>query len=189
MRTFVLYTRGKTDSGFKLEDLPSAGRIDLICRCITSALFLSYKMRKGNRIFVVLNGPPRPPVTLCFNENSNFYPDERSIALVIKKLLSLEFDKEWKEFENSLVSKRSFQEIIRELNGNFYVLHEKGKDLNEVEIRENPVFVLGDNKGIPKNDEKIVLRRGEKISLGKESYLSSSCISILNWICDRKGIS
>jgi len=187
MRTFVLYSRGRTDSRFKLEDLPSSGRMDLICRCITSVLFLSYKMRKNTRIFVVLNGPPKPPVTICFNENSSFCPDERSIALIIKKILSLKLDKEWKKFKNSLVSKKSFQEVIGELNGNFYVLHEKGKDVNE--IKENPIFVLGDNKGIPKNDEKFVLRKGEKISLGKQSYLSSMCVSVLNWVCDREGIS
>ncbi len=183
MRTFVLYARGRTDSRFDLEDLPSAGRMDLVCRCVSSALFLSYRMRKDARIFVVLNGPPNPPVTVCFDGNSKFYPDERSIASVIKKLLSSKFDKEWKEIDESLIARKSFQEVVRGLEGNFYVLHEKGKEMNEV--KENPVFVLGDNQGIPKKDEEFALRKGCKISLGKESYLSSACITVLNWICDK----
>jgi len=33
-----------------------------------------------------------------------------------KKLLSLKFDKEWKEFNGSLVSKKSLQETIKELD-------------------------------------------------------------------------
>ena len=185
MRTFVLYANGRTDS-FDIKNLPSAGRMDLICRCITSALFLSYKMRKHTRIFVVLNGEPNPPVAICFNNDSNFYPDEHSIALVIKKLLSSKFDKEWKEVNNSLVSRKNLQEIIKELKGNFYVLQENGKDFNEIKIKENPIFILGDYKGIP--EKELVLIKGNKISLGKESYLSSSCISVLNWVCDERGI-
>ena len=58
--------------------------------------------------------------------------------------------------------------------------------MSDVIIGSNPVFVLGDNHGIPKNDEKFVLREANKISLGKESYLASSCISVLNWVCDNQ---
>jgi tRNA (pseudouridine54-N1)-methyltransferase len=100
--------------------------------------------------------------------------------------LSFKTGKEWKEVNNFLVSRKSFQDVVRELEGNFYVLHEKGEEISEMEIKENPIFILGDNQGIPKKDEEFVLRKGSKISLGKESYLSSACITVLNWICDKK---
>jgi len=188
MRTFILYARkARTDNKFDLDDLPSAGRMDLVCRCITSVLFLSYQKRRNVRIFVVLNGKPKPPVAICFNENTNVYLDERSVAKLIKKSLSTRFDKEWKESNGVLISRKSFQEVIKELEGNFYILHEKGKTIKN--LKNKPIFVIGDNWGMPKNDEKFALRYGEKISLGKKSYLASTCISVLNWICDKNEIN
>jgi tRNA (pseudouridine54-N1)-methyltransferase len=186
MRTFVLYARGTTDSKFDVCNLPAAGRMDLICRCISSALYLSYSMREDARIFVVLNGPPSPPITICFDGKSSFYTDEKSIASLIKAILSSDIGKEWKKTESCMVARKSFQEVLGELDGNVYVLDETGKNIGK--IKDNPIFVLGDNMGIPKNDEKFALRKGEKTSLGKNSYLASSCISILNWMCDKRGI-
>ncbi len=183
MRSFVLYSRrGKTSGNFDIENLSSEGRMDLICRCISSSMFLSYKKRENTRVYVVLNGPPNPPITVCFTENSNFYPDERSTAKLIKKILSSKIEREWKEVDGVMVAKKSFQEIVSGLAGNLYILHEKGKPIKH--IKENPVFILGDNIGIPKKEENRILEKGEKISLGKTKYLTSSCIAVLNWLCD-----
>jgi tRNA pseudouridine-54 N-methylase len=38
----------------------------------------------------------------------------------------------------------------------------------------------------PKKVEAFALRYGEKISLGKKPYLAASCITILNYLLDRK---
>jgi tRNA (pseudouridine54-N1)-methyltransferase len=182
MRTFVLYARGAT-SKFDADNLPAAGRMDLICRCVSSALYLSYSIREDMRMFVVMNGPPNPPVTICFDSKSSFYTDEKSISTLINKVLSSEIGEEWKRVESCKVARKSFQDVLKELEGNVYVLNEGGKEIGK--IKDNPIFILGDNLGIPKNDEKFALRNGAKISLGKESYLASACISVLNWLCDR----
>lgn len=42
-----------------------------------------------------------------------------------------------------------------------YVLEEGGKDIFGADIRENPVFVLGDHKGLPKKAKGFALRYGE----------------------------
>jgi tRNA (pseudouridine54-N1)-methyltransferase len=191
MRTFVLYARkARTDSKFRLDDLISAGRMDLVCRCITSALWLSHNVREDTRIFVVLNGPTKPPVTICFQGSklSKVYVDETTNAKWIKKLLSMKFGKEWLEVDATKISRKSFQEVLSELNGKIYVLHEKGEFIDNVKIEKNPVIVLGDQIGLPDKEESFALRNGEKISLGKNVYLASSCISIINWICDKNGI-
>lgn len=188
MRTFVLYARkAKTDGKFNINDLASAGRMDLVCRCVSACMFLSYKKRENTRMYVILNGPPKGPITLCFNKNSNFYPDEITIAKLIKGVLSKKIGKEWEERNSVLVAQKSFQKLIEELEGNLYVLHEKGKEVKN--IKDNPIFILGDNLGIPKNEEKRVLTKGEKISIGKQKYLASSCISVLNWLCDQYEIN
>ena len=191
MRTFVLYARkARTDSNFKLNDLISAGRMDLVCRCISSALWLSHNVREDVRIFVVLNGPPKPPVTICFQGSklSKVYVDEMTNAKWIKKILSMKFGKEWLEVDATKIARKSFQEILTELNGKNYVLHEKGEFIDNVKLDENPIIVLGDQVGLPDKEEKFALRNGEKISLGKNVYLASACISIINWVCDKNGI-
>jgi tRNA (pseudouridine54-N1)-methyltransferase len=191
MRTFVLYARkARTDSNFKLNDLINAGRMDLVCRCISSALWLSHNVREDTRIFVVLNGPPKPPVTICFQGSklSKVYVDEMTNAKWIKKLLSMKFGSEWLEIDATKVSRKSFQEVLDELNGKNYVLHEKGEFIENIKIEKNPIFVLGDNIGLPKAEESFALRNGEKISLGKNVYLASACVSIINWVLDQRDL-
>jgi tRNA (pseudouridine54-N1)-methyltransferase len=192
MRTFVLYARkARTDSNFKLNDLINAGRMDLVCRCISSALWLSHNVREDTRIFVVLNGPSRPPVTICFQGSklSKVYVDEMTNAKWIKKILSMKFGKDWLEIDATKVSRKSFQEVLDELNGKNYVLHEKGEFIENIKIDKKPIFVLGDQIGLPEKEEKFALRNGEKVSLGKNVYLASACISIINWVCDKNGIN
>jgi len=188
VRTFIIYARkARTDSNFNIEDLPSSGgRMDLVCRAISSALWISREIRRDSRIYVVLNGPPNPPVTLLFDgkEIRKISPDERHLSIWIKKALSEDITKDWKRFRNGiLLARKSFQEIIKEQEGNIYVLHEKGKKIEKFD--ENPVFILGDHLGLPSKEEKFALRKGEKVSLGKVPYLTSSCISVVNWLCDK----
>ena len=191
MRSFFLYSRkGRTDKNFSVENLIDAGRMDLVCRCITSALWLSHKAREDTKLFVNLNGPSRAPVTICFNGSKllKVYVDEKTNARWIKKLLSLKFGKEWMKVEGTDISRKSFQDVMKETDSNIYVMHEKGTPIRDVELGENPMFVMGDQIGLPEKEEKFALRYGEKISLGKNVYLVSNCISILNWICDERGI-
>jgi tRNA (pseudouridine54-N1)-methyltransferase len=193
MRTFVLFARqARTDANFNMEDLPSSGgRMDLVARCITASLWLSHAIRPDAKIYAVLNGPPDPPVTIIFDGSAvrKVSPDERSIALWIKKALSEEFGKDWHMFRPGiLVARKSLQEIVRELKDRpIYVLHEKGKNIKEIDVKDNSVWLLGDHLGIPDKDEKFVLRYAEeKVSIGKQVHLASSCISIINWVCDNK---
>jgi tRNA (pseudouridine54-N1)-methyltransferase len=69
-----------------------------------------------------------------------------------------------------------------------YVLEEKGRDVFDMELSENAAFILGDHIGLPKTVEDFALRYAEKISLGKQPYLAASCITILNFLMDRKAV-
>jgi tRNA (pseudouridine54-N1)-methyltransferase len=195
MRTFILFARkARSDSNFSIEDLPgSGGRMDLVARCITAALWLSHNIRDDARIYVVLNGPGNPPVTVCFDGSKiqKVSTDERATAMWIKKMLEEKFDKEWHTTYNGImVARKSFQDIVKELkDSKFYVLHENGESIGNVKIEGDPVFILGDHLGIPDKDESFVFRyNAEKVSLGKQVYLASSCISVINWVLDQKDI-
>lgn len=194
MRTFILYARqARTDANFNMEDLPgSGGRMDLVARCITASLWLSHAIRPDVKIYVVLNGPPKPPVTILFDGSAiqKVSTDERTTALWIKKALMEDFGKEWHTFRPGIsISRKSLQEVVKELKGqSIYVLHEKGKPIGDIKLLPNPIFIVGDHIGIPDKDEKFVMRYAEeKISLGKQVYLASSCISVINWVCDGHG--
>jgi tRNA pseudouridine-54 N-methylase len=68
-------------------------------------------------------------------------------------------------------------------------LEEGGRNVADMELAENAVFVVGDHVGLPKNAERFALRFGEKISLGKQPYLASSCITIINYLLDSRAKS
>lgn len=215
MRTFVLFARkARTDSDFNLKDLAgSGGKMDTVCRFIRASLWISHGMRRDTDVYLVLNGPSNPPVTIRFIGESlkRVDPNERGLAIWImkaldlingkvikkyapvgksKRALILKKSKDWHKLQEGIeVSRKSFQEIIKSLSERpLYVLEEKGERIEEVEIEENPVFILGDSIGMPKKEEKFCLRYGEKISIGKQKYFASACCTILNYILDGKGI-
>ena len=67
--------------------------MDLLCRSVNSALFLSNGLRRDTQLWMVLRGAPGPDVTLRFDGRRARYlnPDERSTgALVRHALIKLE---------------------------------------------------------------------------------------------------
>jgi tRNA (pseudouridine54-N1)-methyltransferase len=109
--------------------------------------------------------------------------DERTWEEIFRKVLSRG------SHPGISVSKRSLQEVVSERkNRNLLVLEEKGEDVWKVKFGENPVFVLGDQVGLPKKDEKYVLRFGRKISLGKKPYLAATCVDLINYLADLQNI-
>lgn len=184
-RTFVLYSYGTTDD-FDINRMFDAGRMDLVCRCVIAALFVSQDVRRDTQIIVVLNTGRRPPVTIKFDGNKilGVEGSETSIGLVIKKALGSVKDKEWTKVQPGVsVSRKSFQEIIKD-SKNIHVLDAKGKHISNFKP-ENATFVLGDHVGLPKNEMSFALRKGEKVSVGSKVYLASSVVSVVNWLLDQ----
>lgn len=189
MKQFILYTsKAVTSPDFSLDDLPgSGGRMDLVARCISNALWISHDLRRDSCIHVVACGSPNPPVVISFygNRLRDVSPDERNIAAWIKKALA-------KKRKNPGINIRKlrFQQLVEELAsaGNFfYILHEQGRDISEVKLNVDSVFVLGDHIGLPEKEEKFVARfEHDKISLGTTSYLASQCITVLHYELDKK---
>jgi tRNA (pseudouridine54-N1)-methyltransferase len=186
VREFILYSRlGRTDA--KWTNLHDAGRLDIVYECAVASLFLSHAIRKDVVFHAVLNGPPSPPVHLKAEGATlrDVRTDQQTWTNILKKVLA------GKTHPGISTEKLSFEALLRMKAGNsqIYVLEEGGKDISEVNIGENPVFILGDHVGLPKKVEAYALRYGEKISLGRKPYLAATCISILNYILDRKETS
>jgi len=176
MREFLLKSAGKT-SDFSLNDLPGAGRMDIVCRCATACLWLSDELRKDSIFHAILEGPPQSPRLLTFNplKLKRFYPDERNVAAHIKLALQ-------GNHPGIAVREISFVDFLEEQRGKkqIILLDANGKDIRECEFSDRVLFVLGDNRGI---SEEI---QAEKVSVGKKLYLSSQVISIIQNELDRR---
>jgi tRNA (pseudouridine54-N1)-methyltransferase len=182
-REFILFSRqGKTDHAF--DNLHDAGRLDIVHECILASLFLSHGIRKNVVFHAVLNGPPKPPLHIEIN-GANLYDVRTDINTwqhILKKVIA------GKPHPGITTNKTSFEALLKTKaeTATTYVLEEGGKDIAETELPANALFVLGDHVGLPKKAEAFALRFGEKISLGKQPYLAASCITILNYLLDRR---
>ena len=182
-REFILFSRsGKTNPTFR--NLHDAGRLDIIHECIVASLFLSHGIRRNAVFHAVLNGPPNPPLHIEIDGATlhDVRTDIDTWQSLLKKVIS------GKLHPGITTSKTSFEALLKAKaeTACIYVLEEGGKDVADAKLPENCVFVLGDHVGLPKKVELFTLRYGEKISLGKQPYLAASCITILNYLLDRK---
>ena len=161
-----------------------AGRLDIVHECIVASLFFSHGLRKNVFFHAVLNGPPNPPLHIEIDgaKLHDVRTDLDTWQCILKKVIS------GKTHPGITSCKISFEALLKAKakNASIYVLEEGGKDVTDIELPENCVFVLGDQVGLPKKTELFALRYGKKISLGKQPYLASSCITILNYLLDRQ---
>jgi len=173
---------GKTDSNF--SNLHDAGRLDIVHECIVSSLFLSHGLRRDVIFHVVLNGPPNPPLHVQIDGRALYdvRTDMDTWKLILKKII------QGKSHPGITKNKTSFESLIKTKaqTSQIYVLEEGGKEISQTQLSDNSLFILGDHVGLPKKVEMFALRFGEKISLGKQPYLASSCITIINYTLDKQ---
>ena len=185
MRAFLVVGNKAVTKPFSLKDLAgSAGRMDIICRCIAQALFISHGIRKDVEVYVLLLGEPDPPKTLLFNGDNMKYlsPDERSTASLIKKALSLKVSRSWiTSTPGVFVSRLTLDEILDDLSeeGEIFLLDEDGKDIRNVELKGDISFVLGDHLGLTDPQKKLVRKKcTECVSVSPLSLHADQCIAV-----------
>ena len=86
MREFVVLGHdAPVAPDFALDDLPGAGRLDVLCRCVTGALLRSHGVRSDTRVHLVL----ADEFTVRFDGDSvrRLNPDERSTAALVRGAL------------------------------------------------------------------------------------------------------
>jgi len=182
-REFILFSRvGQTDSNFR--SLHDAGRLDIVHECVVSSLFLSHGLRRDVMFHAILNGPPNPPLHIQIDGETLYdvRTDMDTWQVILKKTLS------GKSHPGITKDKTSFEALVKAKaqTRQIYVLEEDGKDISQVTLKENSLFILGDHVGLPKKTEVFAQRFGEKISLGKQPYLAASCITIINYTLDQQ---
>jgi len=67
MREFILLAlKAKTSADFSLDNLVKAGRMDLVCRFVSNALFIANDLRRDTIVHVCMNGANDPPKIISF---------------------------------------------------------------------------------------------------------------------------
>ncbi len=188
MKSFVIIGHKAATTPFSLNDLPgAAGRMDILCRCVNAALFLSHDLRRDVRVYLVLKGGTQPKL-IRFDGSSVRYlsPDERSAASLIKKAIE-NAQGLWTESTPGVsIRKGGFEDLLKELNKKIVYLREDGTDIRGKKFEE-PLFVLGDHQGLTEEEEKII--RGyehEIVSVGPLSLHADHCIVLLHNEMDRE---
>jgi tRNA (pseudouridine54-N1)-methyltransferase len=189
MKSFIILGHKAVTAPFSLNDLPgSAGRMDILCRCVNAALFLSHDLRRDVRIYLVLMGEPAPPKLIRFDGADVRYlsPDERSAASLIKKALEKNVQEFWTESAPGVsIRKGDFADLLAELGRDVIYLREDGDNIRGLRFDE-PLFVLGDHLGITGDEEKIIEGYGHEIvSVGPLSLHADHCIVLLHNEMDR----
>jgi tRNA (pseudouridine54-N1)-methyltransferase len=176
----------RTDGVFSLNDLPgSGGRMDVLCRCLNSSLFLSHDIRRDTDCYLILCGEPAAPKTIRFSGTSvrSLSPDERSAAALIKKAMELPVGSEFREAAPGVsVRKGGLERLITEQV--FAVLDEKGGDIRSAEILPD-AFILSDHLNFT-DDEELLIRHLPRYSVGPTCLHADHTITVLHNELDRK---
>jgi tRNA (pseudouridine54-N1)-methyltransferase len=190
MKSFIILGHKAATAPFSLNDLPgAAGRMDILCRCVNAALFLSHDLRRDVRVYLVLKGEPDPPKLIRFDGSGVRYlsPDERSAASLIRKALEKNVQGFWTESTPGVsIRKGELGDLLGELNKRIIYLREDGEDIRGKKF-EDPLFVLGDHLGMTEEEEKLIERyEHEMVSVSPLSLHADHCIVLLHNEMDRQ---
>jgi len=196
MREFVYYSRTAPTKGNFGTDLQRAGRLDIAVHSVIASFFLSHKFRENVKLHLIFAGPPDPqkhlelkPVTEGKTGIDKIYLGKKDVSEVLKRMLyKYKEGKKTEVFPGFWIEKKGFLEVVQELSNNernLYILDSKGKDIRETEIKEKPIFILGDHLGLPGKELKRLKRMCVPVSIGKKTYFASQTIAIVNNEIDR----
>jgi len=177
-------------SNYTIKDIPgSSGRLDVISRCILAALTINDEFDKDIQIWVFLDKYG----LFIFESNSlnpqSFPKNELKLSDYLVKLISQEISLSTdKKIPLTTIdtSKIPIYEAIKSFSekGYYcYILEEKGEDftkqIKNLKLKENILFILGDQSGELLNSEELLELNLPSLSFGSHSYLTSSIIRLI----------
>jgi len=189
MRQFiVLGHNAPTTADFSLDALPGAGRLDVLCRCVGTAVFLSHGIREAVRIHLVL----ADEYTLRFDSDSlrRLYPDERTIAARIRDGLDQREDAighQPAEVSPGMELYRfGFETTLDNVAGDSTLtqLHVEGTPLSEASPPSDPVFVLSDHEDFTDSEAALLADRADwRLRVGPKTLHADQTITVAhNWL-------
>lgn len=194
MRQFIVLGHDvPTEPEFSLDDIAGgAGRLDVLCRCVNSAFFLSHAIREEVRVHLVLGDE----LTVRFegSELRRLNPDERSTAALIRKALEKKDEAighmPAESSPGVSVYRMDFEATLEQASRDATVvqLHEAGDPVVDVEPPENPLFVLSDHNDFTDEEEALLAEAAdERVRLGPEILHADHSITVVHNYLDTEG--
>jgi len=194
MRQFVVVGHdAPTTPDFSLDDIAGgAGRLDVLCRCVSAALFLSHDVRRDVRVHLVLGDE----FTVTFDGASvrRVNPDERSTAALIRGALEERREAVGHEpVETSpgvSLYRMGFAATLDRLatDGTVVALHEDGDPVVDRPVPTDPVFVLSDHREFTEGEaDRLAEVADERVRLGPEAIHANHAITVAHNYLDTDG--
>jgi tRNA (pseudouridine54-N1)-methyltransferase len=211
-QSFVVVGRTASAAGdFLLDDVPgTSGRLDVLLRCVRAAMLTSHALRRDVVTYLVLGGGPSAPraVRISGDEVEFLRPDERSLAVLVKKVLQAagEAGAESEPHEDRegprapgafvpirkgiAVARGDVTAVLDDLGAaRLYVLEEGGPD-----IRLEPgigvgdaAFFVGDHAGFDEGTREALRKAGARsIGLGPVSVHAEDAVTLVTNELDRR---
>jgi tRNA (pseudouridine54-N1)-methyltransferase len=175
----------RTDRDFSLNDLPGAGRMDVLCRCANASLFLSHDLRRDVDCYLVLLGGSKGAKTVQFrgSEIRSLSPDERSAGALVKKALPIPCGSEFREASPGVYVRNGGLERLYTEHG-FAVLDEKGTDIRTVPVVPE-AFLLSDHQNFSDAEEALI-KDAPRYSVGPVCLHADDTITVISNEIDRR---
>jgi tRNA (pseudouridine54-N1)-methyltransferase len=177
MRTFVVLGHEvPLDAGVPLDDLPGTGRLDLLCRAVTSALLRSHGVREDSEVHLVL----RDELTVRFDGATvrRLNPDERSTAARVRDALDAKAGaighQEAEASPGVHVGRFGLADVLDRVEG----------PLVEQSVPADPTFVLSDHREFTDAEAALLADRADaRVSVGPERLHADQTVVIAhNWL-------
>ena len=194
MRQFLVVGHdAPTAPEFSPDDLAGgAGRLDVLCRCVTSAFFLSHSIRESVRVHLVLGDE----FTVRFDGRTirRLNPDERSTAALIRTALENRADAighvPAESTPGVTIRRMGFETMLDDLAANATVvtLHEHGDPAVDVDPPADPLFVLSDHRDFTDEESSLLAAAAdERLRLGPEVLHADHAITVAHNYLDTEG--
>lgn len=200
MRQFVVIGHDvPTDpDAISLSDIPGAGRLDLLCRCVAAGVFLSHGIRDRVRVHLVV----ADELTITFDADTlrHLHPDERNVAARVRDAIAAKPDAighmpadvspgvELRRMGLSATLDRLVGDGAGADGGpadpTLVQLHEDGDPLVDAEPPADPVFVLSDHNDFTEEESAALETAAERrVRVGPERLHADHTITVVhNWL-------
>jgi tRNA (pseudouridine54-N1)-methyltransferase len=194
MRQFLIVGHdAPTTPEFSLDDIAGgAGRLDVLCRCVTSAFFLSHSIRESVRVHAVLGDE----FTVRFDGRTirRLNPDERSTAALLRTALEHRGDAighmPAESSPGVTIRRMGFEATLEDLatDATVVALHEDGDPAAAVDPPSDPLFVLSDHHDFTDRESSLLAAAAdERLRLGPEVLHADHAVTVAHNYLDTDG--
>ncbi len=195
MRRFLIVSHTAPPSGdWDLNDLAGAsGRADVVCRAVSTALFLSHGIRADTQVIMVFAADPAMPRAVRVDGSAiqRLSPDERSLAGRIRQALRAGADLQdpwWEEVDAGLhVAPFTLTEVLDDVaQAPLVLLDPEGTAIEEARLPVDATYALSDHQPFPPAELDVLDERAQlRISLGSPWYHGHAVVAVVQHRMDR----